>query len=229
MAEAASDLLSKLTKLDILITNAGIMAVPGAVTKDGYESQFGTNHVGHALFIRKLLPSLLSAAHPRLVTLSSQGYGICPGSGISYQSIKPESGEVSDGWLLGKMVRRGLRYGYSKMANILYPEELEKRYPKISTIAVHPGVITENGLVQDLGMVEKCLTFATTVGRVISVQDGAKNTCWAATCGPGDLDGHVYAEPVGKVMQPSGWPKEKRAEHGKKLWEWTEKELQAWL
>ena len=203
------------------------MAVPLALTKDGYESQFGTNHMGHALFIRKMLPALLAAPEPRLVSLTSQGYGTAAKTGIPYDDLKPDPKNLNDSsW---NPIPRWVRYGNGKLANILYAEELAKRYPKLSTIAVHPGIITDNGLVQNTGAIDKFLVWATNIRSRISVDDGAKNTTWAATCDKKSIDGWVYCEPVGELIEPRGWEKHKREEHGPKLWEWTEKELQGWL
>lgn len=226
VSSAASVLLKKSSKLDIFIANAGIMAVPAALTSDGYESQFGTNHVGHALLMQKLLPALLAAPEPRIVSLTSQGYMLAPTSGIPYTEVKPRPETLKDGWIpLG----RWTRYGNGKLANILYTEEIARRYPKLSTIAVHPGVIYDNGLVQSLERIDRFIVWSTSFGRRIGVDDGAKNTVWAATCDKNDIEGWAYAEPVGNRMEPPAWGKEKRQEHGVKLWEWTEKELQQWL
>ncbi|KAK7018676.1 short-chain alcohol dehydrogenase [Paramarasmius palmivorus] len=76
--KAAQEFLSLSSRLDILMCNAGVMALPPGLTKDGYEIQFGTNHLGHALLIRLLLPTLLRTAETgsdtRIINLSSQGH-----------------------------------------------------------------------------------------------------------------------------------------------------------
>jgi NAD(P)-dependent dehydrogenase (short-subunit alcohol dehydrogenase family) len=81
--------LSKSSTLDILILNAGIMAVPNAQTKEGYEIQMGTNHIGHALLTKLLLPTLQENANTkdtRVITLSSQGAMMS--RGIDYSVLK---------------------------------------------------------------------------------------------------------------------------------------------
>lgn len=75
-------------RLDVLICEAGIMAVPPALTKDGYEIQFGTNHLGHALIIKKLLPSLLRTLGARIVNLTSLGFILHPKGGILFEKSK---------------------------------------------------------------------------------------------------------------------------------------------
>ena len=225
VSETAADLMSKIPRLDILIANAGIMAVPAARTENGYETQFGTNHVGHALLVQKLLPALLAAPEPRYVSVTSQGYILAPRSGIPYEDVKPSrSATMSD----GNMVR-GTRYGNSKLANILYAEQLEKHYSKIATIAVHPGVIWENGLVQNLNIFMKWLTFVTTLHNNISAEDGAKNSLWAATCDKSKLKDQVYAIPVAQTKDPGQWVGNKRQDEGQKLWTWTQEELKGWM
>lgn len=205
------------------------MAVPAALTKDGYESQFGVCHMGHALLIRHLLPALDAAPEPRLVALTSQGYGLAPKTGISYEDVKPEDGKITGTGAFSGGMLKWIRYGQAKLANILYTEQVSKRYPKISGITVHPGIISENGLVQNLGMVERAIVWVTTLGWTVTAEEGAKNTAWAATCEKEHLEGGVYAEPVGHVKEPLPWDVEKRAVQGEELWEWTEKELQPWL
>jgi retinol dehydrogenase-12 len=134
-------------RLDLLMLNAGIMAVPEGVTRQGYEVQFGVNHLGHFLLAKLLLPTLLSTAQStslagsasdvRIVVLSSIGHLLAPlRSGIDFTSLKTDCG----GWF------SLVRYGQSKLANLLFVKELERRYGKtgITSVAVHPGLIDTN-------------------------------------------------------------------------------------
>lgn len=90
--EAARQFLAQSQRLDVLVCNAGIMAVPPATTADGYEIQFGTNHLGHALLIKHLLPALLSTASDqgdaRIVSLTSTGFHMSPSQGIVFKSLQ---------------------------------------------------------------------------------------------------------------------------------------------
>ncbi|KAL0571555.1 hypothetical protein V5O48_010404, partial [Marasmius crinis-equi] len=134
--EAAAQFTSLSSRLDVLVCNAGIMAVPAALTKDGYEVQFGTNHVGHALLIKLLMPSLLRTADEpqsdvRIIILSSVGHRFHPSGGIRFDTLR-EPDTIGNA---------GLRYGQSKLANVLYAKELARRYPKITSVAVHPGTV----------------------------------------------------------------------------------------
>ena len=115
-------------RLDVLIGNAGIMAVPFGRTDDGFELQFGTNHLGHFDLVGRLLPLLVASAPSRVVLLSSGGH---MASDIHWDDPNFESHEYN------KMDA----YGQSKTANILHAVELERRYGPLGVhaYAVHPG------------------------------------------------------------------------------------------
>jgi NAD(P)-dependent dehydrogenase (short-subunit alcohol dehydrogenase family) len=96
-------------RLDVLLCNAGIMAVPPALSKDGYEIQFATNHLGHAMLIRKLLPIMLKTAtlpgsDVRIVCLTSNGWMSHPKGGVKFSELKT----VQEGFY-----GAGIRYGYA--------------------------------------------------------------------------------------------------------------------
>ncbi len=222
--QCAKDFTSKNSRLDILLLNAGIMLVPAALTKDGYETQFGTNHVGHALLTKLLLPTLLKTAEEpgadvRVISLSSLGHMFAPSSGISFAELKTPMASTFS-------VRR---YGQSKLANILFASEMAKRYPSITTVAVHPGVVDTN-LYQTMN--GSWMGFWGLFGKVqryiyTSVEDGAKNQLWAATAPRGIEQGQVksgeYYVPVGIAGQ--GTKSAYDQELAEKLWTWTEKEI----
>lgn len=114
--------------IDILINNAGIMAVPYSKTKLGVESQFATNHLGHFVLTQRLMPLIKAAGKTaRVVNLSSSGHLICP--------LRPNDINFDD----GKTYDPLSAYGQSKTANILFTKGLAKR--GVSSFAVHPGLI----------------------------------------------------------------------------------------
>jgi len=120
--------------IDILINNAGVMACPFGRTADGFETQFGTNHLGHFLLTALLAPALLQGDAPRVVTLSSAGH-----SRADVDLVDPnfESAEYSP-WIA---------YGQSKTANALFARELATRAgDRLLSFSVHPG-----GIITDLG------------------------------------------------------------------------------
>lgn len=220
IATAASTFLSASSRLDILINNAGVMALPAGQTAEGYEIQFGTNHIGHALFTHLLMPRLVeTAAKPdsdvRIVNLSSAGHRLAPKGGIVFEEL---NGPMAN-WLTWR------RYGQSKLANILFTEELARRYPNITSVAVHPGVI-KTDLYASFEARNPLLKYgmALTSGLfMIGVPDGAKNQLWAATAKKEDIVSGGYYEPVASKSSGSAYVGiEKLAE---KLWEWTEGEF----
>ncbi|KXS19833.1 oxidoreductase [Gonapodya prolifera JEL478] len=125
-----ADFKAKHSRLDFLINNAGIMAVPQReLTKDGFEAQFGTNHIGHFVLTNELVPLLVASAPARVVCLSSIGHR--------------RSGIVWDDISLEKNYDRWVSYGQSKTSNILFARELNRQLQSagVSAFSVHPGGI----------------------------------------------------------------------------------------
>ncbi|KAK2755482.1 putative secondary metabolism biosynthetic enzyme [Arachnomyces sp. PD_36] len=220
--KAAETVVEHESRLDVLMCNAGIMAVPPALTADGYEIQFGTNHLGHALLIQKLLPLLQSTAETggdaRVILLTSLGFKMHPGGGIVFDKVKT-SQEFSafGGWI---------RYGQSKLANLLYARELAKRYPAITSVSVHPGVVS-TGLVENLGLWNRVFIYATNMGKLMKAEEGAYQQLWAATTAKSHLKNGQFYEPVGILS--NGLDKTAKDEAlAKKLWEWTDEALAAY-
>ncbi|MEQ1311997.1 oxidoreductase [Acinetobacter sp. XH1639] len=124
----------KYQKLDILLNNAGLMAPPLSRTKDGFEIQFGTNHLGHFTLTGLLLDVLERADKPRIVTVSSVAHNF---GKIYFNNLNAE-----------KCYFRWAFYGQSKLANLIFSRELHRRLrlteSKIDSIAVHPGYSDTN-------------------------------------------------------------------------------------
>ncbi len=116
--------------IDVLINNAGVMCCPMSRTADGFEMQFGTNHLGHFLLTNRLMPAILRGDSPRIVNLSSGGHSIC---NVDLDDPNFESTEY-DPWD---------SYGRSKTANVLFTVELARRLRDrgVLSFAVHPGMI----------------------------------------------------------------------------------------
>ncbi|KAF2745808.1 retinol dehydrogenase 12 [Sporormia fimetaria CBS 119925] len=224
ISSAASTFKSRETRLDILINNAGVMATPYTLTSDGYEIQLGTNHMGHALLTKLLLPTMLSTAQlpgsdVRIVNVSSMGHYGAPSGGIIFS--QPEL-EKYNTWR---------RYGVSKLANILYTKELARRYPEIMSTSVHPGVIltdlyasARKNFVLKLGLWVYALLVPILPGHFRSPEGGALTQTWAATVGRERLRNGEFYRPVGVVSRGSGYARDEGL--AKKLWEWTEGELE---
>lgn len=133
---AAAQLKSDHQRIDLLINNAGVMYTPRQTTADGFEMQFGTNHLGHFALTGLLIDRLLPVAGSRVVTISSVGHRIR--AAIHFDDLQWE-----------RRYRRVAAYGQAKLANLLFTYELQRRLaPGGTTIAVasHPGVVRQTGI-----------------------------------------------------------------------------------
>ncbi|KAJ5963727.1 uncharacterized protein N7479_003603 [Penicillium vulpinum] len=217
--EAAEHFTRQHITLDILMCNAGVMALPPGLTVDGYELQFGTNHLGHALLIKKLLPLLEVSSSPRIVLLTSQGWGLHPRGGIIFEKLKTTQDMAFGGpWQ---------RYGQSKLANLMYARELAKRFPTITSVSVHPGVVS-TGLADGLKLKDKMIVHATTWWYILQAHEGAFNQTWAATVDKAKLRNGGYYEPVGKLEDRKLDARATDEALGERLWNWTEEALRGY-
>ncbi|CEO99452.1 short chain dehydrogenase [Plasmodiophora brassicae] len=223
VADAARTFRTRHDKLDCLVNNAGIMAVPFEITKDGIESQFQTNHVGHFLLTRELLPALERAERPRIVNLSSDAHWWAPKpEGIVFDSINDEN-------------RMGTwaRYGQSKLANILFTRGLHKRYgSRIYVNSVHPGFVSTElmrGPVSAWGSFMRpvvSLVFSVFKLAALRADQGAWTSLYVATS-PDIVENGIknqYFEPLARQSTNLSEvaTDDKLAEA---LWAWTEKAL----
>ncbi|KAI1744487.1 retinol dehydrogenase 11 [Xylaria scruposa] len=224
---AAQKILSEQSRLDVLVANAGVMNKPPGLTTDGYEIQFATNFLGHALFIKKLLPLMqhsleLPGADVRVVEVTSIGFRSAPSGGIHFDDLKTEQNFPVRGGMV--------RYGQSKLAAVLYAQELARRFPNIASMSVTPGIV-DTELVASQGAVQRGLIwlFATVLqGGLLSPEQAAASELW---CGFGPRDKIVqggFYEPVGKLSKAST-QHSKDEDLARKLWEWTDKELEKWV
>ncbi|KAJ5194095.1 Short-chain dehydrogenase/reductase SDR [Penicillium cf. griseofulvum] len=214
--EAAEHFTGQHRTLDILMCNAGIMGKKPGLTADGYEVQFGTNHLGHALLIKKLLPLLQASHNPRIVILTSQGWGLHPHGGIIFDKLKTTQDIAFAGpWR---------RYGQSKLANLLYARELAKRFPSITSVSVHPGVV-KTDLVAGLSLKDKIIVYSTTWWLLLQPHEGAFNQTWAATVDKAEIQNGGYYEPVGKLEDGKLDKTARDDKLAERLWDWTEEAL----
>ncbi|MDR3615417.1 MAG: SDR family NAD(P)-dependent oxidoreductase [Candidatus Obscuribacterales bacterium] len=196
---ASSDkLLEQGDKFDVVIANAGVMATPLGHTVDGFETQFGTNHLGHFLFINRIASLIKSGG--RLINLSSSGH--------RFANV-----DLNDPNFEHTAYEPFVAYGRSKTANILFSVAFDKRHKEngIRAAAVHPGGIkTELGRHmgddQLLAMVSKINEQLAAGGhepfKFKSIPQGAATSVWAGIVAGADEVGGRYCENchVGKVV-----------------------------
>jgi NAD(P)-dependent dehydrogenase (short-subunit alcohol dehydrogenase family) len=179
--DAATELRAAHGRIDLLINNAGVMYTPRSTTADGFELQFGTNHLGHFALTGLLLDRLLAAEDSRVVTVSSIGHRIR--SRLDFDDLG-----------LQRRYSRVAAYGRSKLANLFFTYELQRRLAQAgsSTIAVaaHPGgSSTELGRNMPLALRVLDATFTPLIAQ--SAAMGALPTLRAAT-DPTVVGGQYY-------------------------------------
>ena len=217
----AKRFLEKETKLNVLILNAGTMAMLEGRTEDGFETQFGTNHLGHFLFFQLLKPALAAASNlssqSRVISLSSKGHRLSPVRFNDYNFEK----EPYNPWLA---------YAQSKTANILFATELERRYGDqgIHSLSVYPGFIhtnlTRGSDLASLNLPEEMALY------LKNPEQGAATTVYAAVSKDWEGKGGKYlsncveeppfekgADPLSVVSGYADWIYNEEAE--KKLWD----------
>jgi NAD(P)-dependent dehydrogenase (short-subunit alcohol dehydrogenase family) len=188
--KAADDLLKRAKPFDVIIANAGVMACPQGKTQDGFETQFGTNHLGHFVFVNRLVPLLKSGA--RVVTLSSAGHQ------ISDVDIEDPNFERTP-------YQAFAAYGRSKTANILYAVALDNRLKGrgVRATSIHPGGIqtelsrhlTPELIDQMRARLAKAA--ASSQGqpfRFKTVPQGSATSVWSGFVGSADAVGGHYCE-----------------------------------
>lgn len=184
---ATSRARQQFAKIDILINNAGVMATPFGHTHDGFEMQFGTNHLGHFALTGELFPLIERGHLKRIVNLSSRGHHIAPV-------------DFDDPHFARRPYDPWVSYGQSKTANVLFTVGLEQRFAVlgIHAYAVHPGGIETNlgrhmtpemreGLMARISKSDTGFAWKT-------IPQGAATSCWAATAPELEGAGGVYCE-----------------------------------
>jgi len=219
--QASNKILSE-SRLDLFLANAGIMAKPEGLSTDGYEIQFATNHIGHALLTQKVLPLLEKTAKMpnsdvRIIYTTSTAWR---GGSIPFDKLK----STISMWILG----RWFRYSNSKLANLLYARELSRRFPEILTFSITPGIVGTS-LVTDLGLFDRMLCYVSQLGRILTPEQGSYNHLWAISASRESIRPGAFYEPVGLLDYKMEADKTKDPEPGPKLWNWTEKELEKWM
>lgn len=213
--EFAAALRQRGTPLDVLINNAGVMALPQRqLTPDGFERQFGTNHLGHFALTGLVMPQLLQAPAPRVVTVASLAHR---NGKIDFQNLQSE-----------RSYKPWDAYNASKLANILFARELERRakaaHSRLISIPVHPGVSQTSIVANGPGANDLKTRVLFTFASFLTSRDaeGALPTLYAATSP--QVRGGEYIGPDGwmefkgspRVVQPR--PQALDEAVGERLW-----------
>jgi NAD(P)-dependent dehydrogenase (short-subunit alcohol dehydrogenase family) len=186
----ADGLLKMGDRFDMIIANAGVMATPFGHTTDGFETQFGTNHLGHFVLVNRIAALLRSGG--RLITLSSSGH--------RFSNV-----DLEDPNFARTPYEPFIAYGRSKTANILFAVAFDQRHRGrgVRAAAVHPGVIqtelaryVESARLEDL--IEQVNQQLAAQGKGPfqwkSIPQGAATSVWAAVVAPADEIGGRYCE-----------------------------------
>ena len=194
----ADELMKKAQPIDVIIANAGTMATPLGQTADGFETQFGTNHLGHFVLVNRIAPLIRKGG--RLINVSSAGH--------RYSNV-----DLEDPNFEKTPYEPFVGYGRSKTANILFAVEFDKRHRDrgVRAAAVHPGII-QTELVRHMdpawlrSRVNEINQQRADAGKPPlqrkSVQQGAATSVWAGIVAPADEVGGRYCEDchVGAVI-----------------------------
>ncbi|KAJ5573959.1 uncharacterized protein N7459_008386 [Penicillium hispanicum] len=216
---AAARVNKEVDRLDILYLNGGVAALPPNTTTDGYEIQFGTNYLGHALLTQLLMPKMLATASMpgadvRIVGMSSVGHRSFANGGILFEQLKtsmPSQGGMA-------------LYGQAMLAKNLFAFELAKRYPQIKSSSLHPGTVKTavwNGSKNMNWFVFRVVVKPLVALVGVSEDEGAKNQLWCSFSK--DVKNGCYYEPIGKGGKESKSARDEAL--SKQLWDWTDKEL----
>jgi NAD(P)-dependent dehydrogenase (short-subunit alcohol dehydrogenase family) len=202
--------------LDLLINNAGVMAPPRRRTADGFELQFGTNHLGHFLLTTLLLDSMEGRDDARVVTLSSTAHKM---GRIAFDNLNGD-----------RHYFRWFAYGQSKLANLLFALELDRRLrardSTVKSLAAHPGYAATNLQSAAPPLVDRVVMKVSNAVIAQSDDMGALPTLFAATQ-PG-LSGGTYVGPDGPgeqrgyptIVKPSGRARDENS--ARRLWQVSE-------
>ena len=206
-------------RIDLLINHAGVMFTPLERTAEGFELQFGTNHLGHFVFTNHLLGALRAGAPSRIVNLSSGGH---QSSDIIWDDPNYHINEYD----------KFQSYGQAKTANILFSVELDRRLAPlgVQSYAVHPGmIVTELGRYMtraDMSLLRERIAAsaaASVPGAPLgykSIEQGAATTVWAATASELEGNGGTYLADCAVCTTHASWARD--AANARRLWSLSE-------
>ena len=185
----ADALLAETAPFDLVIANAGVMATPHGTTADGFETQFGTNHLGHFVLVNRIAPLMNPGA--RLVNLASSGH-------------RRADVDLDDPNFERTPYDEWVAYGRAKTANVLFAVEFDRRHRGrgVRAAAVHPGGIqtelsrhlTQDALIKLMETIQANRPADAPPFRLKSIPQGAATTLWAGVVAPAEEVGGRYCE-----------------------------------
>ena len=219
----AERFLAKYDSLNLLVNNAAVMACPLGHTQDGFELQFGTNHLGHFLMTCLIAPALVRGAPARIVSVSSLGHERAP---VDFDDPNFERREY-DKWA---------SYGQAKTANVLFAVELERRLGErgVHANAIHPGVIPTDLArhlhAEDYDEMRARAKARGTEMKLKTIEAGAATQVYAATAPELEGRGGLYLEDCqvaevndGEMIAFGVRPYAVDPDNARRLWELSEK------
>lgn len=224
--DAAKTFMTKETRLNILINNAGIMAVPFKLTTDGFETQWQTNHLAPFFLVKCLLPILQSTAaastspsRVRVVNVSSDAalFTAPKEMDLTHPNLENINGAMA-GWK---------RYGHSKQASIIHARALHNRLSKqgVAAFAVQPGIVKTNLQANDpsaFGLFVRYMVQWGIMPGVLSVADGATSTLFCATSEKAVKNSGAFFAPFGVLdKRPEKWTEDPKMVG--RLWDESER------
>lgn len=221
--KCAAEFNERESRLDLLFLNAGVASTAPAVTREGYEFQFGVNHMGHALLTQLLMPKMLQTrkedpkADVRIVATASNA---------AFAPFLPKGGLTLSAMRKPNAYSPISLYSHSKLANVLFIRKISQIYPELSAVAVHPGVVKSDIWGKGAGGLFSVLYRPVVWATWVDIDQGAKSQLWCATAPLGGVKGvktgHYY-QPVGKIKMLKGPAADQKL--ADELWEWTNNEL----
>jgi len=193
VVRASAELAARYERIDLLLNNAGVMAPPRTLTAQGFELQFGVNHLGHYALTRLVLPLLRASTSPRVVQVTS---------GAQY------FGQIDVDDLQGeRRYDRWKAYGQSKLANVVFAQELQRREPQLLSAAAHPGLARTN--LQPTSVAANGSRLERVAYKLMgplfqSAAQGALPQLFALTAPQAQPGGHYGPSELGGIK---GWPK----------------------
>ena len=217
--ECADNIKALQLPIDVLLCNAGIMALPTLELANGFEQQFNTNHLGHFLLVHNLLDWVKHAEQGRIVMLSSLAHKMAPSKGIDFDNL--------DG---NKYYKDWTFYGQSKLANLLTAVALSKQLAgsNATANAVHPGIIRTNlsrSMSGIQGLVFNNPIAGWVAGKMMgskTIPQGAATQCYVATAPElADVSGRYFSDSNEERPSRHG----QNQELADRLWEFSRETL----